>query len=78
MLARVLASAALALVINLSPNPFAITEIVFWLMGSLEDRSIRHVVLSVPFMVVAAAILLTNGSGYRAPTPIDTAMIVLH
>lgn len=62
------ASAALALVINLSPNPFAITEIVFWLMGSLEDRSMRHAVLSVPFMVAAAVILLTNGPGYRALT----------
>src|SRR5215218_6184929 len=33
-----LAGAATSLAISLSPNPFAITEIVFWLLGSLEDR----------------------------------------
>lgn len=60
------AGAALALVINLSPNPFAITEIVFWLMGSLEDRSLRHVAMSLPFLVLAVAMLLANGNAYRA------------
>src|SRR3954452_17039764 len=38
-----LAGAATSLAINLSPNPFAVTEIVFWLMGSFEDRAMRHV-----------------------------------
>ena len=33
-----LAGAATSLAISLSPNPFAVTEIVFWLLGSLEDR----------------------------------------
>ncbi|MET0744769.1 MAG: iron chelate uptake ABC transporter family permease subunit, partial [Microvirga sp.] len=37
-----LAGAATSLAISLSPNPFATTEIVFWLMGSLEDRSMVH------------------------------------
>ena len=36
-----LAGAATSLAISLSPNPFAVTEIVFWLLGSLEDRSMR-------------------------------------
>jgi iron complex transport system permease protein len=56
-----LAGAATSLAISLSPNPFAITEIVFWLLGSLEDRSIAHVVLSAPFLVLACALLLTLG-----------------
>jgi len=37
------AGAATALVMNLSSNPFAALEIAFWLLGSLEDRSFRHV-----------------------------------
>lgn len=63
-----LAGALSALVINLSPNPFAVTEIVFWLMGSFEDRSFRHVLMAAPFLVLAGAALLTCGPGYRLLT----------
>src|ERR1700709_847359 len=51
-----LAGAATALAMNLSNNPFATLEIAFWLLGSLEDRSFRHVMLALPF-IVAGAIL---------------------
>jgi len=40
-----LASALMALALNLSPNPYASLEIFFWLMGSLADRSFNHVAL---------------------------------
>jgi iron complex transport system permease protein len=63
-----LAGAATSLVVNLSPNPFAVTEIVFWLMGSFEDRSMRHVVLALPFIVVSGLLLLLCGRDYRALT----------
>ena len=33
-----LAGAAMSFVISISPNPYAVMEIVFWLMGSFEDR----------------------------------------
>src|SRR5712671_3561456 len=46
-----LAGAATALVMNLSSNPFAALEIAFWLLGSLEDRSFRHVTLALPFII---------------------------
>jgi iron complex transport system permease protein len=61
-----LAGAATALVMNLSPNPFAALEIAFWLLGSLEDRSFRHVMLSMPFMLAGAAILMSQRSAFRA------------
>ena len=61
-----LAGAATSLAISLSPNPFAITEIVFWLLGSLEDRSMVHVVLAAPFLAIATALLLTTGRALRA------------
>ena len=38
-----LAGALTSLVLNLSPNPFAASEIVYWLLGSLADRSLAHV-----------------------------------
>lgn len=61
-----LAGAATALVMNLSPNPFAALEIAFWLLGSLEDRSFRHVTLALPFIVAGAIILISQRSAFRA------------
>jgi iron complex transport system permease protein len=63
-----LAGAGTALAMNLAPNPFAALEIAFWLLGSLEDRSMRHVVLAVPFIVVAAAVLMMQRQAFRALT----------
>ncbi|MEP0154413.1 iron ABC transporter permease [Pseudophaeobacter sp.] len=63
-----LAGALTALVLNLSPNPFAANEIVFWMMGSLADRSMVHVWLVLPFVGVGIAILLTLARGLDALT----------
>lgn len=63
-----LAGAGTALTINLSPNPFAVMEVVFWLMGSFEDRSMRHVMMVAPFIIIASLILLRLGRGLRALT----------
>jgi iron complex transport system permease protein len=61
-----LAGAATALVMNLSSNPFAVLEITFWLLGSLEDRSFRHVALALPFIAAGAIILLSQRNAFRA------------
>ncbi len=63
-----LAGAATALAMNLAPNPFAALEIAFWLLGSLEDRSMRHVAMALPFMAAGAALLLARRSAFRALT----------
>ncbi|WP_431461104.1 iron chelate uptake ABC transporter family permease subunit, partial [Klebsiella pneumoniae] len=41
-----LAGAMTSLALNLSPNPFAALEIMFWMLGSLTDRSMTHVWLA--------------------------------
>src|ERR1700720_2011866 len=61
-----LAGAATALVMNLSSNPFVVLDSAFWLLGSLEDRSFRHVMLALPFVVAGAAILLSQRNAFRA------------
>ncbi len=53
-----LAGAMTALVLNLSPNPFAAYEIFFWLLGSLSNRSLSHVWLTLPFFVIGSGLLL--------------------
>ena len=61
-----LAGAATALTMNLAPNIYAALEIAFWLMGSLEDRSFRHVLLALPFMTAGALLLLGQAPRLRA------------
>ena len=63
-----LAGSAISLVLSLSSNPYAVTEIVFWLMGSFADRSMLHVALSLPFIVGGAAAILYCAPAYKALT----------
>ncbi|MBV9076874.1 MAG: iron ABC transporter permease [Methylobacteriaceae bacterium] len=63
-----LAGAATALAMNLAPNPFAALEIAFWLLGSLEDRSFRHVAMALPFILFGGALLLSERASFRALT----------
>jgi iron complex transport system permease protein len=63
-----LAGAMTALVMNLSSNPFVVLEIAFWLLGSLEDRSFRHVMLALPFIAAGAIVLMSRRNAFRALT----------
>ncbi|RBI82596.1 iron ABC transporter permease [Rhodosalinus halophilus] len=63
-----LAGALTSLVLNLSPNPFAANEIMFWMMGSLADRSMTHVWIALPFTLLGWALLATLGRGLDALT----------
>jgi len=63
-----LAGALTSLVLNLSPNPFAANEIVFWMMGSLADRSMTHVWLALPLMAVGWCLLAALARGLQALT----------
>lgn len=58
--------ALISLVLNWSPNPVAVNEIVFWMLGSLADRSTRDMWLAVPFIAVGAALLLSARRGLAA------------
>jgi iron complex transport system permease protein len=53
-----LAGAGISLALNFAPNPFAAVEIMNWLMGSLEDRSFRHVAIAAPCLLVGTGLLL--------------------
>ena len=53
-----LCAALMSLILNFSPNPYAAAEIVFWLMGSVTDRSMDHVALAAPLIGLGALMLL--------------------
>jgi iron complex transport system permease protein len=61
-----LAGAGISLALNLSPNPFAAMEIATWLLGSLEDRSFRHVWITAPCVTIGIALLLVDGRALDA------------
>lgn len=63
-----LTGAGTQLVLNLSANPFAVMEIVYWMMGSLADRSMTHVWIAAPFMLAGSVMLLSTGRALDALT----------
>jgi iron complex transport system permease protein len=63
-----IATALISLALNLSQNPFASVEMVFWLMGSLADRSLVQVWLAAPLMLAGMAVLLLLGRDLDALT----------
>ncbi|MFM9449522.1 iron chelate uptake ABC transporter family permease subunit, partial [Streptomyces acidiscabies] len=50
------ATALVSLALNLSANPFASVEMVFWMMGSLADRSLVHVWVAAPLILAGIAL----------------------
>ena len=63
-----IATALISLALNLSQNPFASVEMVFWLMGSLVDRSLTQVWLAAPLIAMGIGVLLTLGRALDALT----------
>lgn len=62
------AGALTSLALNLAPNPFALYEILFWMMGSVSDRGLEHVAIAAPFMIVGLAAVLAAAGGLDALT----------
>jgi iron complex transport system permease protein len=60
--------ALISLALSLSPNAFAVAEIVFWLLGSLADRSMHYVWLVLPLMLTGWALLIFSGPALDALT----------
>lgn len=65
---NVLSSAGLSLALSLAPNPWAVSEIVDWLMGSLADRSFDEVTLALPLIAVGCGLLVATGRALDALT----------
>ena len=63
-----LATALTSLAMNLSPNPFSLSDIVLWLLGSLSNRSFTDIALAGPFIAVGAVLLATTGRALDALT----------
>lgn len=61
-----LAGAGISLSLNLSSNLFAAMEIMTWLLGSIENRSMQHVWIVLPCVAIGALLLLRDGHALDA------------
>jgi iron complex transport system permease protein len=65
---QTMAGAGVALALSLAPNPWAVNEIVNWLMGSLADRSLPEVQMAFPLIAVGLLLLSLTGRSLDALT----------
>lgn len=68
MMVASLAGALMSLAISLAPTPFALSEIVTWLMGALADRSWTDVWIAAPLCLAGIAVLAFAGRALDALT----------
>lgn len=52
------AGSCIALALNFAPNPYAMSEMVYWLLGSFANRSLPEWWLALPFIVVGSLLCL--------------------
>jgi iron complex transport system permease protein len=65
---QTLAGAGVALALSLAPNPWASGEIVNWLLGSLQDRSLQEVQWAAPFVLVGGVLIFLTAPALDALT----------
>jgi iron complex transport system permease protein len=63
-----LAAALTSLALNFAPSPYASLEILFWMLGSLADRSLQQVYLALPLMLVGWLAVASTARGLDALT----------
>lgn len=61
-------SALTSLALSLAASPYAIYEIIFWLLGSFTDRSMDHVRFAAPFIATGMALVASTARGLDALT----------
>lgn len=55
-----LAGAALAAVLTLAPNPYALQELIFWLMGSVSDRGLDQLWVLGPALLLGMLLVCSQ------------------
>lgn len=61
-----LSGALTAFVISIAPNPYAVAEVIDWLMGALTDRGMDDVRVALPFLLLGAVVLAATGPSLDA------------
>ena len=56
-----LATALTGLIMNFAPNPWALSEIIYWLMGSLKNAEMNSLMICAPLTFIGFITLLVIG-----------------
>lgn len=62
------AGALMSLLLNFAPNPFTLSDMVNWTLGSVANRSFEDLVLAGPFLLLGLGLLLVSRRGLLALT----------
>ncbi len=68
-----LAAALMALALSFARNPYAMSEIVLWLMGSLKDRTLYDLAFAAPLVAIGLVALASTSRALDALTLGDEA-----
>ncbi len=68
MVLATLSGSLTAFLISVTPNPFAMSEIIAWMMGALTDRTVDDVIYALPFMLAGTLILASTARQLDALT----------
>lgn len=60
------AGALMSLLMNLAPNPFSLSDMINWTLGSVANRSFDEIGFALPFLLAGSAILLATRRGLSA------------
>ncbi len=63
-----LAGAFMSLLINLAPNPFTLSDMMNWMMGSVANRSLEDLAWAAPFWFLGVVMIWISAPGLRALT----------
>ncbi len=55
-----LAGALMALILNFAPNPFSLSDLINWTLGSVANRSLGDLAFTLPFMLIGMVMLSTQ------------------
>jgi iron complex transport system permease protein len=55
-----LSSSLLAVVLNYAPNPYAMQELVFWMLGSVSNRGLDNIAVLVPAFLIGSFMLMSQ------------------
>ncbi len=63
-----LAGALMSLLMNFAPNPFFLSDMINWMLGSVANRSFDDLALAGPFLAVGLVVLFASRRGLSALT----------
>lgn len=67
------AGAAMSMLMNLAPNPFSLSDLINWMLGSVANRSFEDIGFAAPFLLIGFIILMATRRGLTALTLGDEA-----